>query len=112
MNNPLGTSFTDGLKSEVEPSGYPKNWREISAAFRKQRNYTCHDCGVCCEKHPGLTDAHHLNGDKSNCAPENLRCLCKHHHAKQHSHYKIKESKLQKLHRLWDEQEIPADKRK
>jgi len=112
MSNPLDTSFTDGLKSDVEPSGYPKDWPEISAEFRKQRNYTCHDCGVCCEKFPGLTDAHHLNSDKSNCEHENLQCLCKYHHAKRHSHYPVKESDKQKLRRLWDEQEIAVNKRK
>ncbi|MDA8002555.1 MAG: HNH endonuclease [Alphaproteobacteria bacterium] len=112
MSKPLDASFKHGLKHESDPSGYPENWDEISKEFRKKRNYTCADCGVCCEKDPGLTDAHHVNGDKSNCAPENLQCLCKYHHHKRHAHYKPKESEMRRLERLWNEQNIPLDKPK
>ena len=110
MPRPLGSFFTDGLKSEHQPSGYPKNWNQISAAFRKSRNYTCAICTVCCEAHQHLVDAHHIISDKSNCDYTNLQCLCKYCHNKQdfHGHYKPKPEQLKILRSLWQEQEISS----
>ncbi len=108
MPIPLLISIVQGMGTTDQPSGYPKNWNDISAAFRKERGYKCAVCDVDCSAHPYLTDAHHLNGDKNDCRYENLQCLCKYHHAKQefHSHYKVKESDFQVLKKLWSDQKI------
>lgn len=102
--------FAKGLKGVIPTTDYPKNWPEMSANFRKKRKYRCESCKVDCSKYPRLVDAHHKNGDKTNCKDENLECLCKYHHAKLHPHYEriIKQQKkdLQILRELWKEQDI------
>ena len=107
---PLGNAFARGLKSSAQPSGYPKNWDKISAAFRKKYGYKCEFCGVVCEKHTHLIDAHHKDGDKSNSSYKNLECLCVYCHAQQpfHEHYEISEKDMSTLRSLWQEQKIPA----
>ena len=106
---PIDTSHVGGLKGEFDPAGYPSNWRTISRRVRKKCGYRCAQCGVDCSAQPGLTDAHHINGDKSDCHDDNLQCLCKLCHAKQgfHTHYKPKEEDKQKLRQLQQEQNIP-----
>ena len=108
--NPLWDDFIKGLKTPAAPSGYPSNWNSISAAFRRAKNYTCEICGVDCRTHTGLTDAHHINGEKSDCRYKNLQCLCIYHHSQRpkHEHYKPTESEMQILRQLWEEQNIPA----
>lgn len=106
MPIPLFGNFFKDMKITTQPSGYPENWSEISEAFRKKCEYICAICGVDCSTHSYLTDAHHLNSDKSDCRDTNLQCLCKFHHAQQHSHYKIKENDLQSLQKLWEDQGI------
>ncbi|MGI9306988.1 MAG: hypothetical protein ACR2P5_06760 [Gammaproteobacteria bacterium] len=114
MAKPLGESFARGLKGTAQPSGYPNNWAKISAAFRKERKYTCEVCSVKCGAdanlaNTGLTEAHHINGDKSDCKYANLQCLCVYCHSQQpsHEHYKAPEKKMEKLRQLWEEQGIP-----
>ena len=115
MTVPLGENFISNLKTDTQPSGYPKNWSEISAAFRKKRKYKCEKCGVDCSEYQRLVDTHHKNGDKSNCDYKNLVCLCKYHHSKEphHTHYGkvVEEEDIAILKRLWEEQKIPLDKR-
>lgn len=108
----------DSYRDPSNPSGYPFDWNERSAAFREKRGYICDECRVDCSTYPRLTDAHHKNGDKSNCEYSNLQCLCKFHHSEKHSHYKqmLKGSEkfnedMELLQRLWKEQNIPIDKR-
>lgn len=114
MTRTLGKSFIKekGLKNPIQPSTYPTNWNKRSSDYRKRRNYTCELCGVDCSDHTKLVDAHHKDGDKTNCKDENLECLCKYHHSKKpfHGHYKIKEEDMQDLRKLWEEQNIPHDK--
>lgn len=114
MTSPLGKSFTIGLKSDTQPTGYPKNWTEISNAYRKSRNYICEFCGVNCSdkpEHRKSTDTHHKNGVKEDCCYENLECLCKYHHAELHPHYKrVIKKDLEILEELWNEQGIPPYK--
>ena len=106
---PIGASHVENLKGEFAPAGYPSNWSKISRRVRKKSGYRCTQCGVDCSSHPILTDAHHINGDKSDCRDDNLQCLCKLCHANQsfHTHYKPKEEDKQKLRQLQQEQNIP-----
>ena len=109
-SNPLWKEFIAGLDLSAMPTDYPLNWENISAAFRRAKNYTCEICGVDCRKHTGLTDAHHINGEKSDCRYKNLQCLCIYHHSQRpkHEHYKPTESEMQILRQLWEEQNILA----
>lgn len=113
MTSPLTGIYTQGLKGAAESSDYPKNWGEISKAFRKMHGYKCHACGVCCdqEAHHCLLDVHHINGVKRDCRDSNLRCLCKECHAKQdfHRHYVsvIKPEDKEALRQLRQEQNLP-----
>ena len=109
MGIPLGKLSVSGLKGQYGTSVYPKGWEKMSANFRKKCGYKCACCGVDCSAQPGLTDAHHINGDKSDCRDDNLQCLCKLCHANQsfHAHYKPKEKDKQKLRQLQQEQNIP-----
>lgn len=97
-------------KSTQLSTAYPPNWKDISAAFRKERRYVCEECGVACSAYPQVTDAHHINGDKSNCEYSNLQCLCKFCHFKKHSHYNLDKVQMQFLRQLWDAQNISDDK--
>lgn len=83
---------TRQAKLAVLPSGYPRNWKEISEGIRQRRNYTCEKCGVRLSGHASLLDVHHLDGDKQNVQDSNLRCLCKLCHHDEHPHYQVKEA--------------------
>ena len=114
MISPLTRRFTRGLPSSTKSTGYPKNWAARSEAFRRMRGYKCHACGVCCAKqeHHRLLDVHHINGVKSDCKDNNLRCLCKECHAKQplHGHYAavVGGEDKETLRQLRQEQGLPA----
>lgn len=115
-----GGSSTGRFKSPLSSTLYPDNWDEISRNCRKTRGHTCAECGVICPEDSGLLDVHHRNGDKSNCKPSNLVCLCKFCHSKEpfHEHYRsmLKTTGdldvfLKQLRKLWEEQNIPHNKR-
>ena len=114
MPTPLKKSLVAGLKSDKLPSGYPKNWNNISTAFRKEHRYKCGVCHVDCSDHPKLTDAHHTRGDKSESDYKKLQCLCKYCHSQQpkHGHYKPTDSQMKILRRLWQEQKLPDPSQK
>ncbi len=56
--------------------GYSDDWKQISAAYRKDKNYTCEKCnvGLTIAKH--LLHTHHKNGEKSDNTSSNLMALC------------------------------------
>ena len=83
---------TKRSKSATMPSGYPRNWKEISEITRQSRNYTCAGCGVGLSDAPELLDVHHIDGDKQNVRDSNLICLCKLCHQDKHSHYYVDDS--------------------
>lgn len=90
---------------------YPGDWQEISRRVRAARNFRCEapGCGVDCSSKPGLTDAHHLSGDVTDCRPENLRVLCKLCHAKEHpGWYRVRYREHRDLEELLQMQGIGA----
>ncbi len=83
---------TKNANSATLPSVYPKNWNEISGSVRRGYNFICDKCKVRLEERPHLLHTHHINGDKQNVQPSNLRCLCILCHYDEHPHLRVEES--------------------
>jgi hypothetical protein len=64
--------------TQVDIFGYVKNKERISKAHRESVNYTCDSCGVSPKSRfdKRYWHTHHIDGDKTNNNPSNLRCLC------------------------------------
>lgn len=65
-------------KIDVDIFGYTKDWEEISQHYREERNFTCEQCGIHIEE---MSDrfymhVHHVNGNKADNRPANMKCLC------------------------------------
>ena len=61
---------------------YPLAWPKISAAVKEAAKYRCEWCrdkGSTKSKAMGMVTGH-LDQNQSNCAPENLACLCRRCH--------------------------------
>ena len=76
------------LKSATLPTGYVRGWRRISREIRAAHNFTCHNCRARLSKDQRCLDVHHKNSDKRDNRDDNLVCLCKLCHAKEHAHYR------------------------
>ena len=77
-------------KEEVDIFGYTKDWEKISSEFRASHNYTCEECGITIDDpfDRQFIQVHHINGDKTDNNPKNLRCLCIKCHANVDSTHK------------------------
>ena len=57
-----------------ENETYPPEWNyKLRLKIRRRDDFTCQNCG---KRQKGL-DIHHIDGDKWNCNPLNLICLCR-----------------------------------
>ena len=79
--------FLEKLEKDIEKNnkqqnldinGYTFDFKKISKAYRNSQNYTCENCSV---KPKNNFDerwwhTHHIDGDKTNNNPQNLKCLC------------------------------------
>lgn len=64
---------------------YPENWWEISLAAKVRAKFTCQRCGEVFSPWNTLElHTHHIDFDKANCDPSNLRVLCKECHHEYH----------------------------
>ena len=71
---------------------YPKNWEDIAAALKKGLGYRCQGCKkILGNDGRQFLHVHHINGNKNECTPENLLCLCIRCHAEKplHDHMKL-----------------------
>ena len=83
--------YSDLLRSQAKDirsdtsgsTGYPSDWKEISKRYRESKGYICERCN---KNARSSSQAHHIDGDKSNCKNENLECLCRECHSKVHAH--------------------------
>ena len=62
---------------DVDIFGYPRNWEEISLAYRTKKNFTCERCGIRVDDFDHFyMHTHHKNGIKTDNRDSNLECLC------------------------------------
>jgi hypothetical protein len=80
--------------AETAPKNdYPENWSFIASELKRQLGYYCQQCRlVLGEAHKRFLHVHHVNGVKSDCRVENLKCLCLSCHAEQPMHEGMKQS--------------------
>lgn len=91
--------------------GYSEDWKEVSATYRKEKNYTCEACKVNLTTAKRLLHVHHKNGEKSDNTLTNLIALCADCHRKEpyHGHLRVPLKDTQKINRLRREQSITDD---
>jgi hypothetical protein len=87
-------------------SNYTADWPSISAKLRSELNYTCEQCGVELKSDSKLLHTHHINGNKVDNGPDNLRVLCADCHKKQphHGHIYVSNEDVLKINQLRREQ--------
>jgi hypothetical protein len=63
---------------EVDIFGYTLDWQKLSREFKKEKEYTCENCGIKIDiaSDRRFIHAHHINGNKLNNNRSNLECLC------------------------------------
>lgn len=76
---------------------YPADWDRISRQQREIKNWTCQDCSFNLNEHKELLHVHHIDGEKSNNHPTNLRVLCVVCHGDQPAHEKLQSTPDYKL---------------
>lgn len=81
LGNNDGTLGKDDLPLPVERDyqNYASNWSQISAETRKRRHYRCEECGMEFSNQPHDTfflETHHIDGNKANNRPNNLKTVC------------------------------------
>lgn len=71
---------------------YSDDHKAIASAYKKESGYTCQVCALKCHKNKNLLHLHHINGNKSNNYPSNLKVVCVACHANEpfHKHLKKK----------------------
>ncbi len=55
---------------------YPDDWRNVSNQLKMENDWQCEECGGSFKDQREFLHTHHIDGDKSNNSPRNLRVLC------------------------------------
>jgi hypothetical protein len=64
---------------------YPPDWDDKAREIKEAAGWKCERCGIphnLAENR--MMTVHHLDGNKTNCEPYNLACLCRPCHLKMH----------------------------
>ena len=74
---------------EVDIFGYPRGWQRISREFRREKEYTCENCGIKIDDpiDRRFIHVHHKSGNKLNNRRSNLECVCVLCHANKDSRH-------------------------
>lgn len=76
--------------SIIGQSGYSTDWKSVSKRYRESKNYICEKCHVDLSEEKGLLHTHHVNGNKSDNRPINLKALCVQCHSNEPDHNHMK----------------------
>lgn len=70
---------------------YTSDWKSVSAQFRASNNWICESCGIDLSdpSHKHLLHTHHINGQRRDNSPSNLKALCKDCHSKEPYHERL-----------------------
>jgi hypothetical protein len=70
---------------------YPPNFSQISMRYRRDQNWRCEACGLDLRHHKKWLHTHHINHQRNDNRPSNLRALCLRCHANQADHARLKD---------------------
>ncbi|BCO31187.1 HNH endonuclease [Thiohalobacter sp. COW1] len=71
---------------EHEYDSYTKDWAQVAAHYKSEKNFICESCGVDLGGHKKLLHVHHKNGLKGDNSRPNLQALCSCCHREQPLH--------------------------
>ncbi len=71
-------------------NNYTADFKLIADRVKKDRSYRCDQCKINLEGHRQFLHAHHINGQKSDNHPENIKLVCIRCHANEYNHSHIK----------------------
>lgn len=70
---------------------YPPDFSQISMQYRRKQNWQCEECDLNLRRHKKWLHTHHINHQRNDNRPSNLRALCLRCHANQADHARLKD---------------------
>lgn len=84
IKNPRHTADTAPLND------YTDDFKIVAERLKRDRGYRCDQCKIDLSNYRGFLHAHHINGQKSENSPSNIRILCIRCHAEEYNHSHMK----------------------
>jgi hypothetical protein len=84
INEPTHTSNTAPLNA------YTSDFKILGDQIKRDRNHRCDQCKIDLSNHLQFLHAHHINGQKSDNSPSNIKVVCIGCHAEEYMHSHLK----------------------